>query len=35
MPGVDIPADRLTKAGDANGHRAFVSDIMGLSLLND
>ena len=35
MPGVDIPADRLTKAGDANGHRAFVYDIMGLALLND
>ena len=35
MSGKEIPANLLTKLGTANQHREFVSDIMGLQLLND
>ena len=33
MPGVDIPADKLTKLGNISEHAQFRSQILGLSLL--
>lgn len=35
MPGTEIPSNLLTKLGTAHQHREFVSDIMGLKLLNE
>ena len=33
MPGVDIPADKLTKLGNISEHAQFRTQILGLSLL--
>ena len=33
MPGVDIPADKLTKLGNISEHTQFRNQILGLSLL--
>ena len=34
MPGIVLPADKLTKLGNVTEHEAFASNIMGLNLLS-